>query len=77
MPRRGPAVVIGAGGAAKAVAWALIDAGVPALRIVNRTAARAETRAAAVGATAQAVAWEARDDALGEAALVVNTSALA
>ena len=32
--------------------------------------------AAAVGATAQAVAWEARDDALGEAALVVNTSAL-
>jgi shikimate dehydrogenase len=72
----GPAVVIGAGGAAKAVAWALIDAGVPALRIVNRTAARAEALAAAVGATAQAVAWEARDDALGEAALVVNTSAL-
>lgn len=72
----GPAVVIGAGGAAKAVAWALLDAGVPALQIVNRTAARAEALADALGATAQVTAWESRHEALGGAALVVNTSAL-
>jgi shikimate dehydrogenase len=72
----GPVVVVGAGGAAKAVAWALIDAGVPALRIVNRTRARADGLAQALGATASAVDWSARAEALREAALVVNTTAL-
>jgi len=71
-----PAVIIGAGGAAKAVAWALIDAGVPTLRIVNRTATRAEDLAAALGPKARAMVWESRADVLGEAALLVNTSAL-
>ena len=37
-----PAVVLGAGGAARAIVTALLDAGVPALRIANRTRARAE-----------------------------------
>jgi shikimate dehydrogenase len=72
----GPVVLIGAGGAAKAVAWALIDAGVPSLVIVNRTQARAEELAGALGATARVAPWEARAAALGDAALVVNTSAL-
>lgn len=72
----GPAVIIGAGGAAKAVAWALIDAGVPTLQIVNRTATRAEDLAAALGPKARAMVWESRADVLGEAALLVNTSAL-
>ncbi|NQV79405.1 MAG: shikimate dehydrogenase, partial [Alphaproteobacteria bacterium] len=72
----GPVVLIGAGGAAKAVAWALIDAGVPALRSVNRTVARAESLAAALGPLATAVAWENRDAALGDATLLVNASAL-
>jgi len=72
----GPAVVVGAGGAAKAVAWALMDAGVPALRIVNRTRARADRLALALGSTASVVDWSARAEALREAALVVNTTAL-
>jgi len=72
----GPVVLIGAGGAAKAVAWALIDAGVPSLVIVNRTQARAEELAGALGATARVAPWEARAAAFGDAALVVNTSAL-
>ncbi len=72
----GPAVIVGAGGAAKAVAWALIDAGVPTLRIVNRNATRAEDLAAALGPKARAMVWESRADVLGEAALLVNTSAL-
>lgn len=70
----GPAVIIGAGGAAKAVAVALADAGVPDIRIVNRTEARARALAEAIGAST--VAWEARRAALDGAALVVNASAL-
>ncbi len=49
----GPAVVLGAGGAARAIAVALIDAGVPEIRLVNRTLARAETLAAELGETAR------------------------
>jgi shikimate dehydrogenase len=70
----GPAVIIGAGGAAKAVAVALADAGVRDIRIVNRTEARARALAEAIGAST--VAWEARRAALDGAALVVNASAL-
>ncbi len=73
---RGPAVVIGAGGAARAVAVALADAGAPELRIANRTAARAQELAAAFGAAALAVPWQEREGALDGAALVVNTTIL-
>jgi shikimate dehydrogenase len=38
----GPAVILGAGGAVRAVAAALLDAGCPRLTLVNRTPARAE-----------------------------------
>lgn len=72
----GPAVVIGAGGAAKAIAWALIDAGVPSLRLVNRTLARAQDLATALGPAAAAQPWAQRAAALAGAALVVNASAL-
>jgi shikimate dehydrogenase len=37
-----PVVILGAGGAARASIGALLDAGVPEIRVVNRTAARAE-----------------------------------
>ena len=49
-PAAGPAVVLGAGGAARAVIVALLDAGVPGIRLVNRTLARAEALAEAFGA---------------------------
>ena len=45
----GPAVVLGAGGAARAIVVALLDAGAPGLRITNRTRARAELLAAELG----------------------------
>ncbi|MGE0724728.1 MAG: shikimate dehydrogenase [Alphaproteobacteria bacterium] len=69
---RGPAVVIGAGGAARAVVAALHDAGAPAVRIVNRTAGRAAALAADLGGSA--VDWPDRTDALAGAALLVNTT---
>lgn len=72
----GPAVVFGAGGAARAIVAALQDEGAPEIRIVNRTAERAELLAEEFGSPSTAVAWRERADALDGAALVVNTTTL-
>ncbi|WP_211230560.1 shikimate dehydrogenase [Inquilinus limosus] len=70
----GPAVVIGAGGAARAVIVALADAGAPEIRLANRTRARAETLAAELGGPIAVVDWADRAAALDGAALLVNTT---
>lgn len=73
----GPAVVLGAGGAARAIVAALDDAGVPEIRIVNRTPARARALIRALGGPRlRAEAWERRDVALAGATLLVNATAL-
>ena len=74
--RQGPAAIIGAGGAARAIAFALADAGCPAIRLVNRSQARAEALADVVGPTASTVAWEDRTESLEGAALIVNATTL-
>lgn len=70
----GPAVVLGAGGAARAILVALLDAGVPEIVLANRTLARAEELAADIGGPLRAVPWENRTRALADAALLVNTT---
>jgi shikimate dehydrogenase len=78
-PAAAPVVVIGAGGAARAVVAALIEAGVGEIRIANRTQRRAESVAdnLAVPATRIVVwPWEKRGAALSEAGLLVNTTIL-
>jgi len=72
----GPAVVLGAGGAARAVVAALQDMGAPEIRVANRSAARAEELAADLGARIRTLPWEGREAALADAALVVNTTTL-
>lgn len=72
----GPAVVIGAGGAARAVVAALIDAGTPEIRIVNRTAGRAEAVVRDLGPPTQAHEFSRASNVLADAALVVNSSSL-
>ncbi len=72
----GPAVVLGAGGAARAVVVALLDAGAPLVRLFNRTRARAEALAAAVDGPIAVCDWPARADPLADAALLVNTTQL-
>jgi shikimate dehydrogenase len=73
----GPAVVLGAGGAARAVLVALLDAGVPAIRLANRTGARAGELAAELGqGKVEVVAWDEREAALAGAALLVNTTSM-
>jgi shikimate dehydrogenase len=72
----GPAVVLGAGGAARAVVAGLVDAGVGAIRLVNRSIGRAEALAAAIGGPIRVLAWADREAALPGAGLVVNTTTL-
>jgi shikimate dehydrogenase len=73
---QGPAVVLGAGGAARAIVVALLDAGAPVLRIVNRSLEKAEALAAEFGDRLQPVAWDKRAEALSGAGLLVNTTSL-
>ncbi len=75
-PRAGSAVLLGAGGAARAAAWVLLDAGVPELRIVNRTRARAEELRRHFGERVTTVDWSERDAALDGAATIVNSTSL-
>lgn len=75
-PEAGPAVLLGAGGAARAAAWVLLYAGVPALRITNRTRARAEELAAHFGDRVEIVDWAGREAALDGAATIVNSTSL-
>ncbi len=72
----GPALVLGAGGAARAVAAALLDAGTAEVRLCNRTAARAEALARDLGGSIRLVPWREREAALGEVSLLVNTTSL-
>jgi shikimate dehydrogenase len=72
----GPAVVLGAGGAAHAVVAALLDHGAPEIRLVNRHRARAEALAAALGGPLVILDWRERAAALAGAALLVNTTSL-
>ena len=70
----GPAVVMGAGGAARAVVDALIHEGAKEIRLINRTKARAESLAAALGGPVTVLGWDERHHALDGAALLVNTT---
>lgn len=72
----GPAVVVGAGGAARAVCVALIDAGIPEIRLINRTPARAEALAGEIGGPIRVALWADRAVALDGAGLLVNTTTL-
>jgi shikimate dehydrogenase len=70
----GPAVVIGAGGGARAVVYSLAERGVREVRLVNRTSARAEALVRDFGSAVTAVSWEDRHRALEGAAMLVNTT---
>ena len=73
----GPAVVIGAGGAARAVIVSLLEQGVPEIRLINRTRARAERLAEIYRDKAIMVCdWQERSQKLSDAALLVNTTIL-
>lgn len=75
-PRRGPAAVLGAGGASRAVIAALLDAGVPELLLSNRTRVRADALAQEFGRRVRVFDWVQAGNMLDHAATVVNTTSL-
>lgn len=70
----GAAVVLGAGGAARAVVAALLDAGCPKITLCNRTQARAEALAQSLGHGVSVAPWASRAACLEDAMLLVNTT---
>jgi shikimate dehydrogenase len=70
----GPAVVIGAGGGARAVVYSLAERGAREIRLFNRTLSRAQALEQEFGPPVKAIAWEERHAALADAAMLVNTT---
>jgi shikimate dehydrogenase len=73
-PAAGPALILGAGGAARAVAAVLLDLGVP-VSVANRTPERAVALARDLPGL-RVISWDRRSDALGDHALLVNSTTL-
>ena len=72
-----PAVILGAGGAARAAVVGLADAGVKDIRIVNRTVARAEMLLTlAPDICVSAHGWDSAAEVLADVGLLINTSTL-
>lgn len=72
----GPSLVLGAGGAARAVVDALLEKGAPEIRVANRTRARADALATAIGPVAIAIDWNDAGSAMEDCATIVNTTSL-
>jgi len=70
----GPAVILGAGGSARAVTASLAERGAKEIRLLNRTRARADAIAREFGPPVVALPWGEREEALAGAALLVNAT---
>lgn len=75
-PRSGPAAVLGAGGAARAIIVALADAGVTEILLSNRTRAKADALRSEFGARIRVVDWVRAGNMFEDATTVVNTTSL-
>ncbi|GIT91445.1 shikimate dehydrogenase (NADP(+)) [Jannaschia pagri] len=74
--RAAPALVLGAGGAARGVIAALLQDGTDRVTLTNRTAARAETLASQFPDRVQVVPWDQAEHAVADHGLLVNTTSL-
>jgi shikimate dehydrogenase len=72
----GSAVVLGAGGASRAICAGLLEAGVTEIKLLNRSLERAEKMAVDLGPQLRPAPWSQRNAILGEATLLVNTTSL-
>ena len=70
------ALVLGAGGSARAVVFGLRERGIKRIHLANRTIARAQTLAKEFGPNVQPVTWDGINDVLPRAKLLVNTTSL-
>ncbi len=72
----GPALVLGAGGAARAIVYSLLQEGAPSVVIANRTQAKAQILADFFGDQVTAIAMDEVSDVLGNTQTLVNTTSL-
>lgn len=70
----GPATVLGAGGASRAVVLSLLDQGATEIRLMNRTRSKAQALADEFGSAVKVYDWSERSEALADIALLVNTT---
>lgn len=70
------ALVLGAGGAARAIVHALVTAGMEAILLANRTHERAECLARRFGARVRACPWDELDSVAASVDLLVNTTSV-
>lgn len=75
-PRSGPAAVLGAGGAARAVISSLLEAGVPEIMLSNRTRVRADKLKQDFGSRIRVYEWVQAGNMIEDADLLVNTTSL-
>jgi shikimate dehydrogenase len=75
-PASGPILVLGAGGASRAVVASLAAQGAKDIRVTNRTREKAQQIADAVGPVVTVVPWEQRTDALDGIAMLANATSL-
>jgi len=75
-PKSGPAAVLGAGGAARAIIASLLDVGVPEIFLTNRTKIRAEGLKQEFGSRITVIDWVQAGNIMDEAVIVVNSTSL-
>lgn len=74
--RDAPVLILGAGGAARAIVYGFLAAGVTRVRVSNRSTARSEDLVRHFGSRVEACAWDARSEAARDVAVIVNTTTL-
>jgi shikimate dehydrogenase len=74
--KTGEVLVLGAGGAARAVVFGLIERGIKTVHLVNRTVERARALAEKFGASVQPAGWDKVTELMPRAKLLVNTTSL-
>lgn len=72
----GPVLVLGSGGAARAIVVALLDEGAPEIRLANRTRDKALELAHEFGPRVTVVDWSERNEAMAGISLLINTTTL-
>jgi shikimate dehydrogenase len=70
------AVVMGAGGAARAIVYGLVERGIPEIHVVNRTPSKAEALRQRFGPAVRPTPWDKLQEALSAAGLLVNSTSL-
>jgi shikimate dehydrogenase len=73
-PQAGPAVILGAGGAAQGAAAAFLEAGCPQVRLVNRTLAKAQAIADGLGGPIEVYPLSSAADAIEGATVIINAT---